>query len=117
MMIYFHKLEYEGLHCKPFNARIYVYHQEKNIVKKQNMKACKKNQYLNKIRLFHLILTLYIHILLYNIIYRLKKLWNLHMINVNKMLDMKVQFNYLKTEVACLTPNAKFKMIVMLYLK
>ena len=33
-----------------------------------------------------------------------------HGINVNKMLDMKVPLNYLKTEGACLTPNgAKFK--------
>ena len=33
-----------------------------------------------------------------------------HGVNVNKMLDMKVPLNYLKTEGACLTPNgAKFK--------
>jgi len=33
-----------------------------------------------------------------------------HGVNVNKMIDMKVPLNYLKTEGACLTPNgAKFK--------
>ena len=33
-----------------------------------------------------------------------------HGVSVNKMLDMKVPLNYLKTEGACLTPNgAKFK--------
>ena len=33
-----------------------------------------------------------------------------HGINVNKMIDMKVPLNYLKTEGACVTPNgAKFK--------
>ena len=33
-----------------------------------------------------------------------------HGVNVNKMIDMKVPLNYLKTEGACLTPNgAKFR--------
>jgi DNA polymerase elongation subunit (family B) len=33
-----------------------------------------------------------------------------HGVNVNKMIDMKVPLNYLKTEGACITPNgAKFK--------
>ena len=75
---------------------------EKNIVKKQNMKAACKRAILGGhdwIVSFD-INSLY-HILLYNIIYRFEKIVgeSSHGINVNKMLDMKV-LNYLKTEIA-----------------
>ena len=62
------------------------------------MKRYAKNQYLFLIGLFHLILTLYTYYYTIQYITR-KNCSESFIVNVNKMLDMKVPLNYLKTEV------------------